>query len=194
MMTSLTAVDLFVWHESLGGGGRPPGLMSSSNLLLPGGSQTPSPCLVLGGVFFQSLSRGTLLVSVIRLLYSIFILALLDESIHSQSLSWGSPFLVIVQRHPSSHSHQIIIFYRPSIPPFALSLLSRGNLLVPHDSILFGKTFFFVLILWFIIKNHTLFVQSDFVLVLPWYWEIQGPFTIGGSRLFCAGTQCVSSG
>ena len=36
MMTSLTAVDLFVWHESLGGGGRRPGLMSSSNLLLSG--------------------------------------------------------------------------------------------------------------------------------------------------------------
>ena len=167
MMTSLTAVDLFVWHESLGGGGRRAGLMSSSNLLLSGDPRLL--VLVLeGGVFFQSLSRGTLLVSVIRLLYSIFILALLDESIHYQSLSWGSPFLVIVQRHPSSHSHQIIISYRPSIPPFALSLLSRGNLLVPHDSILFGKAFFFVLILWFIIKNHTLFVQSDFVLVLPW--------------------------
>ena len=52
MMTSLTAVDLFVWHESLGGGGRRAGLMSSSNLLLSGDPRLLVLVLSWGGVFF----------------------------------------------------------------------------------------------------------------------------------------------
>ena len=169
MMTSLTAVDLFVWHESLGGGGRRAGLMSSSNLLLSGDprllvlvlswgesfsshcleapfqSQSldyhilslfqpfqmnlsiPSPCL--GGVLSQSLSRGILPVTVIRLSYFIALLSL------------PSPCHYCLEATFQSH---MILFYLGK--PSSLSGL----------------------ILWFFIKNHTLFVQSDFVLVLPW--------------------------
>ena len=50
MMTSLTAVDLFVWHERLDGGKielrRGPGLMSSS-----AGPGDPIPTTCLGGGF-----------------------------------------------------------------------------------------------------------------------------------------------